>query len=118
MVPLFAVALTFALNNKLPVGLDLWPFGMIVEMPIYLAMFGATLVGIIIGGTVAWVGQGRVRGNLRDQAYQGEVARRELKTEREKLAELERELKALKTPTSQTALAPIQETLPPKSSES
>lgn len=115
IAPLFAVAITFALNNKLPVGLDLWPFGIILEMPIYLAMFGALLVGVILGGTVAWMGQGQVRSNLRGQAYDGEVARRELKTEREKCERLERELKTFKAPLSPTTtLVPVQETLPPQ----
>ena len=129
MAPLFAASVVFALNNKAPVALNLWPFGLVVELPIYLAMFFVLGVGVLIGGIVAWMGQSRVRSNLRVQAYDGEVARRELKAEREKLDALARELNAAKsaslkpassTPAS-TSSSPVpalgaQETLPPPQS--
>lgn len=127
MVPAFIAVIIFALNNKTPVVLDLWPFGVTVEMPVYLAFLTALVAGALIGGTAAWWGQGRARGALREQAYQGEVARRELNAEREKLATLQRERDnqrsrdqtpgmALPTPGPATGPTPGQETLPPASS--
>lgn len=108
MAPLFVAAVVFALNNKSGVTLNLWPFGLMVELPIYLAMFFVLGLGVLIGGVVAWLGQGRVRSNLRAQAYEGEVARRELKTEREKLDTATRELNAAKpTPTPPASSSPV-----------
>ena len=92
MIPALAVVVTFALNNKQAVALDLWPFSILVEMPVYLALLLALALGALVGGTAAWLGQGRVRSKLRDQAYEGEVARRELAQERERALGLEREL--------------------------
>ena len=122
MAPLFAASVVFALNNKSLVALDLWPFGLMVELPIYLAMFAVLGVGVLIGGFVAWLGQGRVRSGLRAQAYESEVARRELKAEREKLDALSQELnsaKAAQAAPGPAAPAPglgVQETLPPPQS--
>jgi len=99
MVPVFAMALAFALHNKSLLELNLWPFGLVVEIPVYLGLFGAVFVGVIVGGIVAWLGQGRVRSNLRGQAYEGEVARRELTTAQEKIETLERDIEDLKTST-------------------
>jgi len=123
MVPLFVASVVFALHNKSLVALDLWPFGLVVELPIYLALFAVLGVGVIIGGIVAWLGQGRVRSNLRAQAYQGEVARRALNAEREKLDALAQELNSAKSAPQSAATAPAsssptpavgrQETLPP-----
>lgn len=121
MAPLFAASIVFALNNKSLVTLNLWPFGLMVELPIYLAMFFVLGVGVLIGGVVAWLGQSRVRSTLRAAAYDGEVARRELKSEREKLDALARELNAAKSAppqsTSPTTTSPVPvtapETLPP-----
>ena len=119
VVPALVAVTVFAINNKSPVVLDLWPFGLMVEMPVYLAFLLALAVGALVGGTAAWLGQGRVRGALREQAYEGEVARRELNTEREKTANLERELDRLRAagpPTDAALTAPSeakQETLPP-----
>jgi len=117
MVPVLAFAVTFALNNKSPIELILWPFGLAIELPSYLALFASMIFGVLLGGIFAWMGQGRVRSSLRGQAYEGEVARRELKTEREKAEALEQELKTLKastTPTAQTNLTVVQETIPPQ----
>lgn len=117
VLPILAVAVTFALNNKLPLSLNLWPFGLVVEAPVYLGLFGAMIVGVVLGGCVTWMGQGRVRSSLRDQAYEGEVARRALKAELEKVSALEKDLKILKNPTVSapgTELAMVQETLPPQ----
>jgi len=100
VLPILAAVVTFSLHNKLPMGLNLWPFGLVIELPIYLALFAAMIVGVVVGGTAAWLGQGRVRSSLRDQAYDGEVARRELKAEREKVVALDRELKTLKATAS------------------
>ena len=129
LVPILAAAVTFALNNKHFLELNLWPFGLTVELPLYLAFFGAMIFGVLLGSIVTWLGQGRVRSNLRGQVYDGEVARRELRSEREKVEALEQELKTLKVsttsaPTSapktevavvtQTDIEPEQETLPPQ----
>lgn len=92
MIPAFIAVIVFALNNKTPVALDLWPFGFQVEMPVYLALLLALVMGVLLGGVAAWLGQGRVRSALREQTYAGEVARRELNIERDKAANLQREL--------------------------
>ena len=127
LVPILAAAVTFSLNNKHFLELNLWPFGLTVELPLYIAVFGALIFGVVLGSIVTWLGQGRVRSNLRGQVYEGEVARRELKSEREKLEALEQELKTLKVastvapdPAPKTDLVMVpeqaasQETLPPQ----
>ncbi len=89
-VPALAGIVVFALNNRSVVAVDLWPFGVSVEMPIYLAFLLSLGGGVVLGGFVSWLGQSRTRAQLREQVYQGEVARRELAAEREKTARLER----------------------------
>lgn len=123
MVPAGFAVIVFALNNKSSVTLDLWPFGLAVEMPVYLALALAFGAGALLGGAVAWAGQGRARSALREQAYEGEVARRELAAEKDKALRLERELEqeraraASPSPSPSGASVPtMQETLPPLAS--
>ena len=97
MVPAAVAVVIFALNNKEPVTLNLWPFAMVVEVQLYLLLTIVLGAGVVLGGVVSWAGAGRLRSELRKQSYTGEVARRELKTEREKAAHFEAELRALKT---------------------
>lgn len=114
-VPVLVAVVVFALHNKSNLALDLWPFGLVIELPVYLALAFALLAGALLGGMAAWAGQARMRASLRDQMYQGEVLRRELKTERETTERLQRDLEAAK----QQARAPAvsapgaQETLLP-----
>ena len=119
MIPAAAVVVVFALHNKASLALDLWPFGIVLEMPTYLVLFFALGAGIVLGGIAAWLGQGRMRASLRDQVYDGEVAKRELRSEREKSEKLQAELDTLKTPQQTTPsqeVVPVQgtETLPPQ----
>lgn len=114
VLPALLAVVVFALNNKVPIALDLWPSGYVVEMPAFLALFIALGLGVVLGGLVAWLGQGRVRAKLREEAYEGEVARRELKAEKDKAQTLQH----VAPPSSTTALVPSSEaarqvTLPP-----
>lgn len=121
VIPALAVVAVFALNNRTPVVFDLWPFSLEMEMPVYLAFLAVLAAGVLIGGFVTWLGQGRMRASLREQTYQGEVARRELMAEREKTARLERDLDALKSKSTPPAVAApgtgseTREPLPPPS---
>lgn len=115
MVPAFIAVTVFALNNKASLALDLWPSGLMIEMPIYLAFLLALAMGALLGGVAAWLGQGRARGALRGQAYEGEVARRELNSARETIATLQSQLDQQADAPSPAVPAAKQETLlPPK----
>ena len=119
MAPALVAVVVFSLNNKTMVSLDLWPFGLMIDMPLYLAFLAALAAGVLVGGLAAWLGQGRARGALREQVYEGEVARRELNAEREKNIILQRELDHQRVIGAQPAAAmqslpaQVHETLPP-----
>lgn len=113
MVPAFIAVTVFALNNKASLVLDLWPFGLMIEMPIYLAFLLALAMGALLGGVAAWLGQSRARSSLRGQAYEGEVARRELNSARETISTLQSQLDQQASTPSPAAPETKQETLPP-----
>lgn len=96
MVPAAVAVVIFALNNKDSIALNLWPFAMVIEMELYLVLTAVLGAGVVLGGITSWAGAGRIRSELRKQSYAGEVARRELKSEREKRLQLEADLRALK----------------------
>lgn len=74
----------FAIANRSWVPLSLDPFStnepaLAIELPLYGVVFGAIFLGMIIGSSVTWVGQGSVRRNLR-------ATKREEKSLRKKVA--------------------------------
>ena len=68
--PLGAVLVAIAVSNRQPVSLILDPFrpenpALSIELPFYAYLLGALLVGVIIGGLAAWMGQRRWRQTAR-----------------------------------------------------
>jgi len=97
MVPAALAVVVFALNNKAPVVLNLWPFAVLIEVELYILLTGILGVGVVLGGVVSWAGAARLRARLRKQTYEAEVARRELQTERALTAQLKTDLHTLKS---------------------
>lgn len=60
-VPALALALILAIANRAAVTLSIDPFSaenpvIAFEVPLYLLIFAALLIGVLIGGTSAWAG--------------------------------------------------------------
>ena len=60
LVPLAAVLVVFSVANRGGVTLDLWPLPYQVDLPLYLVLLGALIVGFAAGGLyVALTGAAR-----------------------------------------------------------
>ena len=55
----------FAVSNRGLVELNLFPFAVVVELPIYLALIGVLFVGVLVGGAVGFASSFGVRLALR-----------------------------------------------------
>jgi uncharacterized integral membrane protein len=55
-VPIALACAIFAIANRSAVAIDLWPLPQSVDLPLSAAMFGAALVGFLIGAVVTWYG--------------------------------------------------------------
>jgi uncharacterized integral membrane protein len=65
-VPLLFCGAVFAISNRAPVAVDLWPFAERIEVPLFIALVGALYVGFGIGAVVAWWAGRHVRRNGRE----------------------------------------------------
>lgn len=82
-LPLAAVAVSFAVSNRDLAGFELWPLPQEVMLPRYLAVLVPLVLGILLGGLIAWLSGARHR-RLASQ-HAREVAR--LNAELKRLAE-------------------------------
>ena len=80
VVVLAAVLVLFGASNREAVALALWPLGFALELPLYVAILGALVIGFAIGAGGAWLGGRRLR--------------REARQRRRRILALERELAA------------------------
>ncbi len=74
------LAMSFAVSNREPVSLGLWPLPFGLELPLYLLALGALFAGFVIGIVGGWLA--------------GRQRRVELRRSRRRIAALERELAA------------------------
>lgn len=70
--PVALLLITLAVSNRHSVKLILDPFrperpALALEMPLYFFLFGALVVGVVIGGWAAWAGQRHWRKSARQR---------------------------------------------------
>ena len=76
-----AVLALFVMSNRETVAVALWPLPFAVDLPLYLAVLAALLIGFIGGALAAWIA--------------GRQRRRENRRRGRRIAALERELAEL-----------------------
>jgi len=80
LFPLLVIAVVFAVGNRGEMTLDFYPLPLTLALPVYAGIFVAAFFGVIAGGTVCWLSQGRWRRLARQR--------------KRRIAELERDLTA------------------------
>jgi lipopolysaccharide assembly protein A len=81
------VLVPFAVTNRAPVSLGLWPLPFVLETPVYLLVLLTLLAGCTIGAAGAWLAGHRVRRDLRRQRRRAAALERELAATQAQLAD-------------------------------
>lgn len=100
MVPVALAVISFSVNNRGSVTIDVWPAPFSVEVPVFAVVLVSILGGMIAGAIIAWFSGGRTRSKARMNARRAKSAEREATALREQASEAE------------TAEAPSQLALP------
>ena len=56
ILPVVAVLMSFALSNRAPVQLGLWPTDIVIEVPVSVAVLGGMAVAFVLGALMTWFG--------------------------------------------------------------
>jgi uncharacterized integral membrane protein len=91
LVPLAIVMVILSVANRSPVVFSLDPFGgnaLSFSGPLFVFLFAALLLGVIIGGVATWLRQGRWRHAARVARAEAGRLRGELERQRARPAEL------------------------------
>lgn len=86
LVPVAVAVILLAVANRGPVQISFDPFSpetpeFAVTVPLFAVIFLAVMAGVLIGGTAAWLAQGRYRRERRQYRREAQT----LKTEAERL---------------------------------
>ena len=79
--PFLLLLVIFALSNRAPVTLGLWPTDLHLAAPLSLVVFAAAAIGVLLGACLVWVNELRQR----RRARRAEAAVRRLEAERQAL---------------------------------
>jgi uncharacterized integral membrane protein len=90
LFPVAIVVVVLSVANRGPVAFSLDPIGAgstgwTVSAPLYVFLFAALAVGILIGGVATWIRQGRWRQAARAERANAERLQRETERLRERL---------------------------------
>ncbi|MEP3278369.1 MAG: lipopolysaccharide assembly protein LapA domain-containing protein [Stappiaceae bacterium] len=86
LLPILIVIIALAIANRSPVTLSLDPFApaepavAIENIPLFVLLFGAILLGILLGGIGSWLSQGKWRRRARDSRYEAAKLKQEADT--------------------------------------
>jgi uncharacterized integral membrane protein len=105
LLPIALAIVMFAVGNRAPVTIALDPLAseppmFAVVVPLFLLVLVTLIVGVIIGGISAWLGQSRWRRRARRLSA-------ELKTSRAESEKLRRQVDAAAAPQPQGSIAAI-----------
>jgi hypothetical protein len=86
-IPAAVLLIVFSVANRAPVTMFLDPFStenpaLSVTLPFFVFLFAAFLGGLLVGGIVAWLGQGRHRRLEKRYAADAASWRKEAETQR------------------------------------
>jgi hypothetical protein len=77
----------FAVSNRTPVEIDLFPFPWRPVLPAYLLVLGSMFIGFLIGAMSAWLAGASQRRRARRLAAEAHVLSRELAEARRRAAQ-------------------------------
>ncbi len=69
------LVVVFAVANRSFVPLDLWPFAIEIQIPVFLLVLGSLLFGFLIGALVLGLSMGKLR--RKSRAARGEITKLE-----------------------------------------
>ncbi len=79
-VPLAVLAAVFAVANRHDVRLELWPFPWSLDLPVYLAVLGPLVAGLLAGLLLAGLSGLRTRARVSAERRRAESLQRQLDT--------------------------------------
>ncbi len=105
-IPVAVVLIVFAVSNRDPITIAFDPMAAETPMfafdfPLYLVLFCALILGVIVGGVATWRGQGKWRKRARERRYEAAKWRHEAERNKARAEKLAKQKPALPASTAQ-----------------
>ncbi len=77
-LPVALLSAVFAVANRHDLRLQLWPLPWSLDLPVYLAVLGPLVLGMLVGGAAVWLAGHRARAAARHHRRRAESLERQL----------------------------------------
>jgi uncharacterized integral membrane protein len=77
------IAVVFAVSNRAPATLNLWPLPFEATLPLYMIVLGVFALGLLIGAAISWIGKERMWLRARGAERRVDTLERKAEAERE-----------------------------------
>jgi uncharacterized integral membrane protein len=78
LLPILLIVAVFAISNRAPVELSLWPLPWEADAPLFLVLLATLLIGVLIGAVLVWAGGHRYRSAARHHRRSSERLQRQV----------------------------------------
>ncbi len=103
-LPLLLLAAFFAIANRDPVTISLWPVAEPLAVPLFVAIVAPLYVGVMLGAVAAWLSGHRNRARARGEARRAETLQRDNAALKARIEALE---SAARTPHPASTASPL-----------
>ena len=90
MVVVGLAIIVFAVANRSPLEIDLWPLPFTPVVPSFAVVLGAAFVGFVGGGIIAWLSAGGTRRRARQEHRRADTLEKDLETLKSRIDELDK----------------------------
>jgi len=87
MVPVALAVISFSVNNRATMTVDLWPAPFSLDAPAFAVVLVSVVLGMVIGAIIAWFSGGKTRQRARAHRRRADANARELAALRQQLGE-------------------------------
>ncbi len=94
LFPLAVVLIVFAVSNRGPIAINLWPVPVSVEIPLFILLFAVLTIGVVWGGVATWMSGGNARKIARAKVREARSSEMEIKRLKSQVSKLEADAKS------------------------
>jgi len=94
LFPIAVLLIVFSVTNKDATTIDLWPFPIMVDVPLFAVVFAALLMGVLWGGISTWLNGAKARRTARLKTREADLASAESRRLKDRVAALEADARA------------------------
>lgn len=100
LFPVAVFLIVLSVSNRDAINIDLWPFPVVIAVPLFAVVFASLLIGVLWGGFSTWLNGAKARRTARLKTREADRALAENRNLKDRIASLEADARTAQQNTS------------------